>query len=61
MNPFTPECLKWTLPSLNLDYIVANKFQSIINNRMANSEDPDEMAHYEPSHLDLHCLQGYMY
>ena len=24
---------------------------------MANSVDPDEMAHYEPSHLDLHCLQ----
>ena len=22
----------------------------------ANSVDPDEMAHYEPSHLDLHCL-----
>ena len=25
---------------------------------MANSVDPDEMAHYEPSHLDLHCLQS---
>ena len=22
----------------------------------ANREDPDEMAHNEPSHLDLHCL-----
>ena len=22
----------------------------------ANSVDPDEVAHYEPSHLDLHCL-----
>ena len=22
----------------------------------ANSVDPDEMAHYEPPHLDLHCL-----
>ena len=22
----------------------------------ANSVDPDEMAHYEPSHQDLHCL-----
>ena len=28
---------------------------------MANSVDPDEMAHYEPSHLDLHCLQKYLY
>ena len=23
----------------------------------ANSVDPDETAHYEPSHLDLQCLQ----
>ena len=29
-------------------------------NRMANNVDPDEMAHYEPSHLDLHCLQRYL-
>ena len=37
--------------------------QSKINtcNRMANIVDPDEMAHYEPSHLDLHCLQRYMF
>ena len=21
-----------------------------------NTADPDEMAHYEPSHLDLQCL-----
>ena len=26
---------------------------------MANSADPDEMSHYEPSGLDLHCLQRY--
>ena len=24
---------------------------------MSNSVDTDEMAHYEPSHLDLCCLQ----
>ena len=24
---------------------------------ISNSIDPDETAHYEPSHLDLHCLQ----
>ena len=24
---------------------------------MANSVDPDEMAHNEPSHHDIHCLQ----
>ena len=28
---------------------------------MANSVDPDEMAHYEPSHLDPYCLHMYMY
>ena len=26
-------------------------------NRMANSVDPDETAHYEPSHQDIHSLQ----
>ena len=30
-----------------------------IMNRIANSVDPDETAHYEPSHPDLHCLQKY--
>ena len=29
-------------------------------NRIVNSVDPDETAHYEPSHRDLHCLQ-YMF
>ena len=28
---------------------------------MVNSADPDETAHYKPSHLDLHCLQSYLY
>ena len=30
-------------------------------NRMANSEDLDETAHYELSHPDLHCLHSYLY
>ena len=25
---------------------------------MSNSVDPDETAHNEPSHLDLHCLKN---
>ena len=29
-------------------------------NRMANSVDPDETAHYELSHQDLHCLHRYV-
>ena len=28
---------------------------------MANSVDPDETARDEPSHLDLHCLQRYLF
>ena len=28
---------------------------------MANSVDPDEMAHNEPSHQDLHCLHRYWF
>ena len=36
-------------------------FQLHISNRIGNSVDPDETAHDEPSHLDLHCLQKYMY
>ena len=32
----------------------------IINN-IANSVDSDEMAYYEPSHLELHCLQSCLY
>ena len=28
---------------------------------MANCVDPDEMAHHEPYHLDLHCLQKYQF
>ena len=28
---------------------------------MENSVDPDDTAHYELSHLDLHCLQRGLY
>ena len=28
-----------------------------LKNEMSNSVDPNETAHYEPSHLDLRCLQ----
>ena len=55
--------MEWTLPSSKLvKSIVANRgFNKKINIRMANSANPDEMARYEPSHLDLYCLQRYMY
>ena len=56
--PFIPGFLKWIIPSLNLVRTIASfKVFSQNKNRMANSVDPDETAHYEPSHQDLHCLQ----
>ena len=56
-NSFTPEFLKRAHPFLNLNTsIVANRVL-VKNNIIANSVDLDEMAHYEPSHLNLHCLQ----
>ena len=30
-------------------------FQYEIQNRIADSLDPNETTRYEPSHLDLHC------
>ena len=33
----------------------------IKKNWKANSEDPGELVHYEPPHLDLHCLQNYLH
>ena len=52
----SPEFLKWAHLSQNSDTLLQIGFQSKVNNRNAN---PDETAHYEPSHLDLHCLQMY--
>ena len=33
------------------------KCQSQTKNRTGNRVDPDETVRYEPSHLDLRCLQ----
>ena len=32
----------------------------MVISKMASSVDPDENAHSEPSHLDLHCLHRYL-
>ena len=47
INPFIPEFLQWTLPSLNLDTSInANRdIRKKIWNQMVNSVDPDETAH----------------
>ena len=45
--------------SLTLDItILQNRDFRQVKTRLGNTVDPDEMVHYEPSHLDLHCLQN---
>ena len=36
-------------------------YQSKVYKQIANNVDPDETAHYEPSHLKLHCLHKYSF
>ena len=51
INLFIPAFLMWTLPSLN-------RVRTIVQNRDSSQKSKhDEMAHYEPSHQALHCLQ----
>ena len=40
--------LNWILPSLTLGMSIT-RYQSKIKKRMADSEDPDKITHYEPS------------
>ena len=40
---------------------VQKGYQLKIKDRMSSSVDPDEMAHYEPSHQGLHCLQNHQF
>ena len=56
---FYPLILEFFEVDLNLDMFTDAKrgFSQKVNNRKANSVDPDEMAHYEPSHQDLYCFQ----
>ena len=60
LNPFTLEFTKWTLQSPNLiTSIVANRgFSKKINDRIATGVELDETY---KSHLDLHCLQRYLF
>ena len=41
--------------------IATKKVTICVKNRMINSVNPDETAHDEPSHLDLHSLQKYLF
>ena len=42
----------------NSFYMLETKIDKFANNILvsANNVDPDEVAHDEPPHLDLHCL-----
>ena len=57
----------WSIHSLNLDtsrpLLQTGNYQSKMEtrSRVANSVNPDEMAPYKPSHLDIHCLHRYMF
>ena len=42
-------------------YCCKQGFQSKLNNRMTINVDLDETARYEMSHLDVHCMQSYLY
>ena len=43
-------------------FIVPNQHLSQISNtKMATSIDPDDKAHHNPSHFDLHSLQRYLF
>ena len=55
--PFHPSVSEVDSSSINLDMgIVAKRGLVKIFHKMTKYVDPDEMAHYELSHLDLHCL-----
>ena len=43
---------------LHLEKAYLMKYHKV--NLMSNSTVQDEMAHFEPSHLDLHCLQMFL-
>ena len=59
-NLFIPEFLKSSVFEFGQKHCSKEGSQSK-HNKMANNVDPDETAHNEPSHLDRHCSQKYMY
>ena len=52
-DPSTPKL--WTSPLFKMRYSRKNQDQT--GKQCKPSVDPDEMAHYDPSHLGLHSLQ----
>ena len=42
-------------------YYIANFRDVNLGLSQKSKQNPDEMAHYGPSYLDIHCLQRYMF
>ena len=62
-TPPNPEFLKLTLPSISISghfHCCQTGGSCSVKDTIANSLEPDETAHFEPSYLDLHCLQKYL-
>ena len=54
----------WSIVHIKGSQVIISKIYCIslkIGFVSANSEDPDEMLHYAAFHLDLHCLQKYLF
>ena len=58
VNPFHPEFMKCSLLSLIFNIYC---YKSVCLNTTANSVDPDEMASYKLSRLDLLWSQNYLF
>ena len=61
LNPFQVSEVGFSMLHVGHAHCCKKGFQTQIKNRMANSVDPDETAHFEPSHLDLHCLHRHLF
>ena len=46
----------WIFTPSGIGFLLTPKAPNITMAEFANTVDPDETAHYEPSHLDLKCL-----
>ena len=52
---YNAQSLSLSLFIISIHILTLSSLQ-INTDTFANSADPDEMARYEPSHQDLHCL-----
>ena len=51
-------CVQWSSVYDREDFTLSqDRMWSARSDYMIDNVDPDEVAHYEPPHQDLHCLQ----